>query len=107
MARVTTVGPRVAVNPGRRLASNNISDRRITGRALQSRRFNMWRASPYCAGCGQMVAYPDGFELDHDVPLHKGGEDSESNCVILCVYYDADGRKAGCHAEKTAADLRS
>jgi 5-methylcytosine-specific restriction endonuclease McrA len=55
-----------------------------------------------------VVAYPGGFELDHVVPLHLGGEDDESNCQLLCVHFEVrDGAlvKLGCHADKTRADV--
>jgi len=88
------------------MASTNVSERRITGRARQERRLDLWIKNPHCASCGEITAYPYGFELDHIVPLHKGGEDTKENCQILCVYIDADGRKRGCHMDKTAEDTK-
>lgn len=82
-----------------------VADRRITGRRLQARRFAVWKRSPTCAACGRVVAYPDGFELDHIVPLFMGGEDVESNCQVLCVD-SPDGQHKGCHSRKTEHDLR-
>lgn len=63
----------------------------------------MWQQSPYCAGCGRVVEFPGGFQLDHIVPLHQGGSDDEANCQLLCVHY-IDGRDVGCHAQKTARE---
>lgn len=80
-----------------------VSDRRITGRRLQARRFAVWKRDPTCASCGRVVAYPNGFELDHIVPLFMGGEDVEANCQILCV--SGPGFE-GCHARKTRQDLK-
>lgn len=56
--------------------------------------------------CGGLVAYPHGFELDHTTALVLGGADTDANCQLLCVWYDESGAKAGCHVEKTVADLR-
>ena len=78
---------------------------RMTGRKLQDRRLRIWAARPHCAGCGRLTIFPHGFELDHKVPLFQGGQDTDANCQVLCVHYDALGHKAGCHAEKTARDL--
>lgn len=72
---------------------------RITGRALQRRRLSVWTADPTCARCGKLTAYPSGFELDHRVPLFKGGDDTEDNCQVLCNGVN------GCHEKKTADDL--
>lgn len=107
MARLQKLSPRLKAVAGRQLATTNTSERRITGSRLQARRHRLWLASPMCAGCGQVVSYPSGFELDHKVPLHQGGADSDENCQILCVRFEVvDGRqvKAGCHAEKTRAE---
>lgn len=102
--RLRSLPPRVQAAPPRRTASLNVSDRRITGRAVQARRFKLWSKNPHCAACGRLVDYPSGFELDHIVPLFKGGPDTEDNCQILCVYMTTDMGKAGCHAEKTLID---
>jgi 5-methylcytosine-specific restriction endonuclease McrA len=80
---------------------------RVTGRALVARRLRLWSKDPHCASCGRLVDYPHGFELDHILPLHLGGTDHDSNCQILCVYTDDLGRKAGCHADKTAAEAKA
>lgn len=44
-----------------------------------------------CDGCGAVLEAT--FEVDHVVPLHKGGEDDhETNCHALC---------RPCHGKKT------
>lgn len=67
----------------RQLQSRN---QRITGTALQAIRHKLWLNDPRCAKCGRTVRYPDGFELDHVVPLWQGGPDDDSNRQILCVH---------------------
>lgn len=81
-----------------------LSEQRMAGRKLQDRRLRMWTKSPCCAACGRLTDYPHGFELDHKVRLDQGGEDTEANCQILCVYVDDQGNKAGCHALKTKGE---
>lgn len=64
----------------------------------------MWKASPNCASCGRLTDYPDGFELDHIIPLSQGGPDTDDNCQILCAWFDSAGSKRGCHASKSAGE---
>ena len=98
MAKLPTLKPRLTPVEGRKLSTTNTSERRMTGSRLQARRFRLWQASPHCAECGRVVAYPHGFELDHRVPLHQGGSDVDDNCQILCCGPD------GCHLKKTVAE---
>lgn len=77
---------------------------RARGSALIDRRLRLWKENPVCALCGCFVDYPRGFELDHIVPLSEGGGDGDSNLQILCVWWDVDGSKLGCHADKTARE---
>lgn len=105
------VRPRLKMHrPAMRMAGasgpkvNKVSERRITGRRLQSRRLEMWSANPHCVECGRWVVFPAGFELDHIVPLGEGGEDTEANCQILCLD-SPDGAVIGCHRRKTNRDL--
>ena len=84
-----------------------VADRRITGRRLQARRLAVWSRDPHCAECGRVVAYPQGFELDHKVPLFMGGDDTEDNCQVLCVQVEVVGGqrvKTGCHVAKSATE---
>ena len=60
--------------------------------------------------CGRVVAYPDGFELDHRLALEHGGGDSAENWQILCIrveYIDGQRIKTGCHVDKTAIERKS
>lgn len=73
------------------------TDGRMRGRKLQERRFRKWtQAKGCCAVCGKLTAHPDGYQVDHKVPIHKGGPDTDSNCQVLCIQ---------CHDIKTALDL--
>jgi 5-methylcytosine-specific restriction endonuclease McrA len=46
--------------------------------------------------CKQEGYFVRGEEVDHVIPLHKGGKDDESNFQTLCVM---------CHDRKTRLDL--
>lgn len=48
--------------------------------------------------CGRLTNYPDGFEVDHAVPLYKGGPDTDDNLQVLCS-------PSGCHDKKTLIDM--
>src|SRR5688572_544069 len=61
---------------------------RLRGRALQQRRQRWFRLHPMCARCYVRPAE----ELDHVVPLSRGGSDDESNISGLCK---------PCHQEKS------
>lgn len=107
MAKIRTLTPCVSMLKNNVARSIHTAERRMTGRRLQDRRLRIWTDSPHCAGCGRLVDYPDGFELDHITPLFMGGEDVAANCQVLCVDVDIiDGRmvKVGCHASKSAAE---
>lgn len=103
MARLKTLPSRIG-KPAVRVAPLTVADTtRMTGRRLQERRKRLWADNPHCKKCGRVVPYPHGFELDHIVPLFKGGQDTDENCQLLCI----DGsRGSGCHHVKTIEDLR-
>lgn len=106
-ARLTTVKPRLAVatNP-RRLSTETTKARRITGSALQKLRFSCWKDKGcVCAECGRLVEHPYGYELDHITALSHGGSNDPANLQLLCVWYDHEGHKQGCHVEKTKKDI--
>lgn len=98
--KLAMLGNRLAMAQGnaRQIAPTQ-SEQRMTGRRLQSRRLRVWTNDPACAQCGRVTEYPTGFELDHKVPLHQGGADTDENCQVLC------SGPEGCHARKTATDL--
>lgn len=80
------------------------SENRIAGAQNQRRRWRMWQANPHCATCGRLMDWPYGCEADHVVRLDEGGQDTEANMQLLCVWWDVDGSKMGCHADKTAEE---
>lgn len=104
--RLSTPKPKLAVSQtSRRLATSTVAQRRVTGRALQAGRLRLWtERGQCCEACGQFVEYPGGFEVDHIVPLALGGPDDDANKQLLCSWVDPDGRRQGCHVDKTRAD---
>lgn len=51
---------------------------------------------PLCVRCEAQGRVEPAVELDHRIPLHKGGPDTEDNWQGLCVE---------CHRIKSAADV--
>lgn len=88
------------------ILSNPKATKRMTGEKLQKRRLKIWTTSPYCAKCGCLCDYPQGFELDHIISLDLGGPDTEQNCQVLCVWFDRQGNKRGCHQDKTNEETK-
>jgi 5-methylcytosine-specific restriction endonuclease McrA len=72
---------------------------RLTGHALQKRNDRIKKRDGYkCADCGRIT---DQLEIDHIVPLSKGGSDTDdTNLQLLC----ATPNGTGCHARKTAKE---
>ena len=97
MAKIQTIKPRLSTSLSR-IKPLSTKDRRITGRALQSIRFSMWREDPHCAICHKITAHPYGYEIDHITPLDHGGSESKSNRQLLCA---DNGDIKGCHSTKT------
>lgn len=96
MPRLRTVRPKVKPLASRLRAPTTASEQRITGRRLQERRLRIWSRDPHCADCRELTSYPHGFELDHEVALVNGGQDTDENCRVRCPR---------CHEAKTARDM--
>jgi 5-methylcytosine-specific restriction protein A len=92
--KLATLKPRVDAVAGRTLRTTAIQ--RIRGRRLQRIRREHFRRNPLCVHCEAKGLVSLAVELDHIVPLHRGGSDSEANRQGLC---------AECHAAKTRLDL--
>lgn len=101
MGRIQSLRPMVQTIDTRTARAQPITETRLSGRRNQSRRWRLWKADPHCAHCRRLVAFPEGFQIDHIIPLYKGGEDADRNCQVLCVGPD------GCHEKKTAADVKA
>lgn len=71
--------------------------RKLIGRALQEMRAHVFSEQRYrCSTCNKVTAY---LELDHIIPLHRGGTDERRNLQGLCA-----GGDSSCHAKKTAEE---
>jgi 5-methylcytosine-specific restriction enzyme A len=68
---------------------------RTRGRVWRRIRERQLHHHPLCARCFARDVITEACEVDHVVPLFKGGTDHESNLQSLCAI---------CHAEKTAED---
>lgn len=68
---------------------------RERGRRWMRRRARWLAEHPLCEKCDERGRVTAAAEVDHRVPLWKGGADDESNFSSLC---------RPCHAEKTAAE---
>ena len=70
--------------------------KRINGDALQTIRRRWFRENPLCVHCAAAGRVRMAAELDHVVPLFKGGADDNDNRQGLC---------RDCHAIKTRDDM--
>ncbi len=93
MARLATLKPRVSVFTGQRIQSHYVE--RIRGRANQRRRERILTERPLCVHCEAQGRVSEATEVDHIVPLWKGGGEHDGNMQPLCH---------ACHAAKTAAE---
>lgn len=70
--------------------------KRTTGAKWQRRRTAVLTANPLCVVCQGNGRITEATEVDHIVPLHKGGDDAWDNLQGLC--HD-------CHTDKTNAEM--
>lgn len=101
MSRLQSVKPIVAPLGGFRQAwqKTALAPQRLSGRALMERNQRIKERDGFkCAACGRIG---EAMDVDHKVPLSKGGHDSDANLQLLC-------RGAGlCHDQKTLADRKA
>lgn len=69
---------------------------RVRGRKLQQIRAHHFRLFPLCVKCKEKGKVSLAVELDHIIPLFKGGPDTHENRAGLCKE---------CHKTKTAIDM--
>jgi 5-methylcytosine-specific restriction protein A len=69
--------------------------RRGYGRAWRAKRLAYLRAQPLCRACEAEGRVTAAHEVDHIVPLSRGGADDETNYQPLCK---------ACHSRKTARE---
>ena len=70
--------------------------KRVTGRTLQRKRAYIFSREPLCRQCRKNGFTRLANEIDHIIPLFKGGTEDLSNCQPLCFE---------CHEKKTQEDL--
>ena len=63
---------------------------------MQRIRTRLMQDQPLCRICEQNGFVTPGVEMDHIVPLFKGGGNDDGNLQMLCVE---------CHRKKSADDL--
>jgi len=76
--------------------TKQVIHKRISGRILQRIRNRIMQDQPLCVNCEQNGLVAAGEELDHILPIYKGGTNEDSNLQMLCIE---------CHRKKTATDL--
>lgn len=72
------------------------TDQRIRGRKLQRIRRLHFQLHPLCVVCQRQGLINVATQLDHIIPLFKGGPDTDANRQGLCDE---------CHEAKTRRDL--
>jgi len=69
------------------------NDNRIRGSALQKIRREHFARDPLCVHCRAKGLTRLATELDHVVPLHKGGTDTADNRQGLCTEHHVEKSK--------------
>lgn len=92
-ARLQSIKPKVATVDTRKGAPVAVD--RIRGNTLTKIRKRVMLRDEYtCRMCGMLTS---SGEIDHVVPLHLGGSESDENRQYLCV---------SCHLRKSSAEER-
>ena len=84
MTKLAKLSQRIPTLDTRRATSPSVSRTDLGWALVQARRRMADKADYLCQVCGRVTAMRDG-ELDHIVPLHLGGSDSDNNRQWLCV----------------------
>ena len=71
---------------------------RMRGSQWMKRRARVLRRDPLCRCCSTAAHPVPSTEVDHKVPISRGGSDEDDNLQGLC---------GDCHAVKTAGEARS
>lgn len=97
--KLQTLKPRIQCANLTRVAPLSVDHEvvRLTGRRLQERNERVLCANPLCVCCAAKGIIRAAVEVDHRIPLHLGGPDSEDNLQGLCK---------DCHDEKSAQEAR-
>lgn len=81
MGKITSIEYKIQTLDLRR--GGPVAENRITGRPLtRIRERILARDGAACRKCGKMVGR---LEIDHIVPLHLGGAESDENRQLLCA----------------------
>lgn len=96
MSKLSSLKPKVST-VDMRTCSTPIATKRITGEELQKIREETALDAEYiCQACGRVTDLRHG-EVDHKIPLHLGGAESQQNRQWLCK---------DCHRKKTEQEER-
>lgn len=85
--RLTTLKPRLSAL-GQSLPTIQPTER-LRGRAGVNRRARWLALHPLCVDCEAEDRVGAGEEVDHEIPLWKGGADDESNFATRCKVHHA------------------
>lgn len=99
-SKLQTLKPRLQVMKPR-LAPSQSETPRLRGRAGVERRARWLREHPLCEHCEAANRVTAATEVDHRVPLWKGGADDESNFSSTC--HDCHAAKTGKEATERAS----
>jgi 5-methylcytosine-specific restriction protein A len=93
MSRLTNLKPRLAVAPTQRIRSHQVE--RMSSRPWSRLRAHVLSSHPLCAHCRREGRVSAATDVDHIVPLWRGGSNDLANLQPLC---------GPCHAVKTAGE---